>query len=229
MTDIPNDKKLSERFGEAINDGYEALGDLVAEYGDAILSVLRLAEAQPSAIREAVEGEIQTLELIADELAQPLKRDLEVGFRHSPLTDKDRLARYAETCASAQHELSRVAAAIREAVEGERSQAASDVIAERQRQVSAEGWTAEHDDLHSTGELAQAAAVYALHSCRPPTFVFDAELQEEIPTNWPWARRWFKPRGPRRDLVRAGALIIAEIERLDRAAAIRARREEKDQ
>ncbi len=49
MTETPTDKKLSERFGEAINDGYEALGDLVAEYGDAILSVLRLAEAQPSA------------------------------------------------------------------------------------------------------------------------------------------------------------------------------------
>ena len=28
---------------------------------------------------------------------------------------------------------------------------------------------------------------------------------------------WFKPTTPRRDLVKAGALIIAEIERLDRA------------
>lgn len=35
---------------------------------------------------------------------------------------------------------------------------------------------------------------------------------------WPWQRKWWKPKDPRRDLVRAGALIIAEIERIDRAA-----------
>ena len=33
---------------------------------------------------------------------------------------------------------------------------------------------------------------------------------------WRWEAHWFKPRSPRADLVRAGALIIAEIERLDR-------------
>ncbi|MEB3421767.1 hypothetical protein VK682_24660 [Salipiger manganoxidans] len=35
---------------------------------------------------------------------------------------------------------------------------------------------------------------------------------------WPWDRKWWKPTTPRRDLVKAGALIVAEIERLDRAA-----------
>jgi len=36
---------------------------------------------------------------------------------------------------------------------------------------------------------------------------------------WPikWMAAWFKPTDPRRDLVKAGALCIAEIERLDRA------------
>lgn len=35
-----------------------------------------------------------------------------------------------------------------------------DVIAERQRQQSAEGWTPEHDDEHCNGELAMAAVCY---------------------------------------------------------------------
>lgn len=39
--------------------------------------------------------------------------------------------------------------------------AARDVLAERQRQVSAEGWTPEHDDEHRSGDMARAAASYA--------------------------------------------------------------------
>lgn len=91
-----------------------------------------------------------------------------------------------------------------------------DVIAERQRQVSAEGWSPEHDDEHSLGELARAAACYAYEATR-------TEHQRSLddgfaPPMWPWAERWWKPTDRRRDLVKAGALIIAEIERLDRAA-----------
>jgi hypothetical protein len=37
------------------------------------------------------------------------------------------------------------------------------------------------------------------------------------PARWPWSQDWWKPTNPRRDLVKAGALIAAEIERLDRA------------
>jgi hypothetical protein len=38
---------------------------------------------------------------------------------------------------------------------------------------------------------------------------------------WPssWGAHWLKDTAPRRDLVKAGALILAEIERLDRAEA----------
>lgn len=43
-----------------------------------------------------------------------------------------------------------------------------DVIAERQRQQSAEGWTPEHDDEHSGGEMALAASSYALYAHRKP-------------------------------------------------------------
>ena len=36
-----------------------------------------------------------------------------------------------------------------------------DVIAERQRQISAEGWSLDHDDSPRNGDLAAAAACYA--------------------------------------------------------------------
>jgi len=84
------------------------------------------------------------------------------------------------------------------------TRAATDVLAERQRQVEAEGWTIEHDDQHRNGELATAAACYA-----EPKGLYNFA--------WPWDREWWKPKDRRRDLVRAGALILAEIERLDRA------------
>ena len=98
-----------------------------------------------------------------------------------------------------------------------------DVIAERQRQQSVEGWTPEHDDLHDSGELAGAAACYA-HYTNARGWVFptnpgDYQSADE-PDNWPWDRSWWKPTNPRRDLVKAGALILAEIERIDRAAGI---------
>ena len=38
---------------------------------------------------------------------------------------------------------------------------------------------------------------------------------------WPWAASWWKPKNRRRDLVRAAALIVAEIERIDRATVAR--------
>ncbi|WP_353622156.1 hypothetical protein [Citrobacter sp. CK196] len=98
-----------------------------------------------------------------------------------------------------------------------------DVIAERQRQKAVEGWTSEHDDLHDSGELAGAAACYA-HYTNARGWVFptnpgDYQSADE-PNNWPWDPAWWKPTNPRRDLVKAGALILAEIERIDRAAGI---------
>ena len=89
--------------------------------------------------------------------------------------------------------------------------AASDVLAERHRQISAEGWSPEHDDEHVEGQIADAAACYAL---------FATDQRRPVPAHWPWSDDWWKQRGQRRDLVRAGALIIAEIERIDRAAGI---------
>ncbi|EPH1406030.1 hypothetical protein MMK79_004768 [Klebsiella oxytoca] len=92
--------------------------------------------------------------------------------------------------------------------------AAADVLAERLRQVATEGWTPAHDDEYEHGELADAAGCYALSS-----ELFDCA--GEPPRPWPWPDEWWKPTNRRRDLVKAGALILAEIERIDRAAGVR--------
>lgn len=89
------------------------------------------------------------------------------------------------------------------------TQAAADVLAERARQISDEGWTPEYDDQWTKGQLRHAASCYALNY---------RHYAAEVTRNWPWASFW-KPSTERRDLVKAGALILAEIERLDRAAA----------
>lgn len=93
--------------------------------------------------------------------------------------------------------------------------AAADVLAERQRQIMQEGWEPSHDDEHGGGELALAAASYA-HIASVPV---ESRNPAGIPPMWPWSPEWWKPTTPRRDLVKAAALILAEIERLDRAAS----------
>ncbi|WP_409513896.1 hypothetical protein [Pseudomonas aeruginosa] len=86
-------------------------------------------------------------------------------------------------------------------------QAWIDVQAERRRQITAEGWTPEHDDLYCAAELPRAAAAYILNGAN-----------DEAPAIWPFSAKWWKPRDARSNYVRASALILAEIERLDRAA-----------
>lgn len=117
-------------------------------------------------------------------------------------------------------------------VVGQLSMAARDVLAERQRQKSQEGWTPEHDDEHANGSMALAAACYAMFASVSDSQRQVTDLPAELAKDgnavpgwmawleiWPWDRKWWKPKNPRRDLVRAGALILAEIERLDRAAS----------
>ncbi|MGM7774374.1 hypothetical protein ACS8AQ_23955 [Yersinia enterocolitica] len=96
-----------------------------------------------------------------------------------------------------------------------------EIANERLRQISVEGWTPEHDDQHSSGELAGAAGCYAKHvNARQWCFKNNPDDYqcEPEPSGWPWAAEWWKPKNPRSDLIRAAALIVAELERLDRAA-----------
>lgn len=95
------------------------------------------------------------------------------------------------------------------------SEAVEDIIAERKRQIEVEGWHPDRDaHLYADGQLARAAASYAYEAGR-------TDHQRSVdngwpPMMWPWSREWWKPTNRRRDLVKAAALIIADIERLDR-------------
>lgn len=101
----------------------------------------------------------------------------------------------------------------------EQTKAAQDVLAERERQKAVEGWTPEHDDEHKDGELACAAACYADEASLQAVSPLDAH-PSKTPLRWPWANMWWKPKSQRRNLIKAAALILAEIERLDRAEAV---------
>lgn len=105
------------------------------------------------------------------------------------------------------------------------SDAARDVLTERQRQINAEGWTPDHDDEHDRGELAVAAALYALRrKADPLLWITSGDRPNANARFLESVREWVKPCDTRRSLVKAGALILAELERLDRAAILSANR-----
>lgn len=82
------------------------------------------------------------------------------------------------------------------------------IAAERERQVSEEGWSPEHDDDHADGSLRRAAICYAR---------LELGGGWDVPNDWPWEPESWKPRDDITCLVKAGALIAAEIDRLQRA------------
>ena len=87
-----------------------------------------------------------------------------------------------------------------------RSAGVAAISEERHRQITAEGWTAEHDDAHQDDQLVMAAVSYLEYSpelCGP-----------EPPATWPWDAEWWKPSANHiRNCEKAGALIAAEIDR----------------
>lgn len=90
------------------------------------------------------------------------------------------------------------------------------VIAERFRQQEVEGWDVKHDDAHEDGELARAGAAYAINARSHLVDTKGKGIFTLVAQVWPWSPRWWKPTEFRRDLVKAGALIIAEGEKFDR-------------
>lgn len=86
------------------------------------------------------------------------------------------------------------------------------IDAERARQVKVEGFDVAHDDEHADGELYRAAMIYRdwLTPMAAPIGAAGA------PEGWPWEAAWWKPRGRRENLVRAGGLVLAERERIER-------------
>jgi hypothetical protein len=88
------------------------------------------------------------------------------------------------------------------------------IAAERRRQVEAEGWTFDHDDRHADEVLAAAAVCYAV----PPDL--RDPRPSAIPDLWPFEASSWKPSPDDRvrELVKAAALISAELDRLLREA-----------
>jgi hypothetical protein len=94
------------------------------------------------------------------------------------------------------------------------------IKAERERQVSVHGWTEEHDNEHTDGELAAAAGSYAAFATYlefSTRYTPTQPIEKSPPNFWPWTSEcWSPSEDTVRNLVKAGALIVAEIERLQR-------------
>jgi hypothetical protein len=101
-----------------------------------------------------------------------------------------------------------------------RSPALQAVLAERIEQIERHGHDAHHDDMHDGAEIAAAAAAYLV--------AYRGEA-DDIPAHlvmtkslelWPWAPETFRPSGEVEMLAKAGALILAELDRVIRAQAL---------
>lgn len=92
---------------------------------------------------------------------------------------------------------------------------------ERARQISAEGWTEENDDRYESGELIDGAASYicaARKRARGESEAMLCSMAEAAMIPWPWEDCWWKPsEDNKRNLVKAGALIAAELDRIQRS------------
>lgn len=94
----------------------------------------------------------------------------------------------------------------------EEEKSAIDLIAEERKRQISKGFNWKHDDEHDCHQLSDAAIVYAA----------PGPLRYQVMNWWPWDKKWLKEddsfttQGRIRELVKAGALIVAEIERLQR-------------
>jgi hypothetical protein len=97
------------------------------------------------------------------------------------------------------------------------------ITEERQRQIDEEGWAPEHDDKHSNFSLVRAAICYAARAAGIQCFeaIAPTHKRHVYQDLWPWVRQWDKRQkhGVIRCLTIAGALIAAEIDRVQREAA----------
>lgn len=82
------------------------------------------------------------------------------------------------------------------------------IVRERLRQVVSEGYSPEHDEAHRGNELAWASWAYLDRAA-------NNDFSPEPPAMFPWDDSDWKP-GPTRlrMLVKAGALIAAEVDRI---------------
>lgn len=94
------------------------------------------------------------------------------------------------------------------------------IASERERQLCIEGFSRDSDEQYREGELARAATAYVQLAAMDLQVGSRKHIaSQEPPFFWPWAPEWWKPVDARHDLVRAGALIAAQIDLIDSKAA----------
>ncbi|WP_454731875.1 MULTISPECIES: hypothetical protein [Cupriavidus] len=208
------------------------VGDKHQEVGGVMVTLAALCLAQGLDMHAAGETELARIwtkveQIRAKQAAKPKHSPLPQHVAEQPSEDeRDAAARTLERLGYTYHgaELweppigSAATELPRHALEAWRA-----VVRERRRQIAEEGWTPEHDDEHAEGQLAQAAATYAAAAALDGP---DASVMQDLGARgtphhilamWPWDLEWWKPKDRRRNLERAGALILAELEHLIRA------------
>lgn len=90
------------------------------------------------------------------------------------------------------------------------------IVIERQRQISKEGYDQKHDDEHADCELISAALSYAVMARDQITHGDKADPGFVCEMYWPFESASWKPKDRIHNLTIAGALIAAEIDRLQR-------------
>jgi hypothetical protein len=89
------------------------------------------------------------------------------------------------------------------------SKGADLILAERERQISEEGYNKTHDSFHNYEEFIKAAISYSINSFN------DDESKKLGEQWWPWSEESYKPKDVLQNLKRAGALIAAAIDRFE--------------
>jgi hypothetical protein len=89
------------------------------------------------------------------------------------------------------------------------SKGADLILAERERQISEEGYNKTHDSFHNYEEFIWAAISYSINSFN------DDESKKLGEQWWPWSEESYKPKDVLQNLKRAGALIAAAIDRYE--------------
>ena len=88
------------------------------------------------------------------------------------------------------------------------------ITEERLRQINEEGWTLQHDDMWANNQLVGAAVCYLMWK-----IVGSDMFNKTYDYLWKWDNKWWKPKERIHNLVVAGALIAAEIDRIQRLEA----------
>lgn len=148
------------------------------------------------------------------EFASLLKSDIE------PLSNDtiDKLADQDELITLLQQEVGRLNRAIVSQTDGieNASIAGLDVLGERSRQRRLEGYDDYHDDQLDDWSLASSAMAY-IEDARLRGTSGGKGFDDTPPASWPSSKQAWKPKSVRQSLVVAASLLIAEIEKLDRA------------